>query len=158
VRPECAIFDFDGTLASVAWIAPTDNHDSSQWHRFNHLTPYCSPVPYVLMMVWDCVHTGVTPIITTGRDESFRHNQLTWLRKYNIPVRADHVFGRAYGDPRKDSIVKEEILHRDILPRWHPIYAVDDRPVVAQVWRTHGIRTIDVIDPGLDPAFLLGAP
>ena len=67
-RPDCAIFDFDGTLASVAWIAPETPHDNAGWYRFNHLTPYCAPVPYVLQMVWDCVHTEVTPIITTGRD------------------------------------------------------------------------------------------
>lgn len=141
----------------MAWIVPESPHDNAGWHRFNMLTAYCAPIPAVVNLLHGCIRVGITPIITTGRDGAFRHGQLTWLQKHGIPVPADHVFGRTPGDKRKDSVVKTEILETIIVPRFGlPWLAVDDRPAVAQVWRDHGIPTIDVVDPGLDPVFLLG--
>ena len=57
----------------------------------------------------------------------------------------------AGGDMRRDSVVKHELLHSLILPRFEVLVAVDDRAEVAQVWRDHGIFTIGVVDPDLLP-------
>ena len=64
---------------------------------------------------------------------------------YNVN---NYLFMRCGGDGRLDSVVKEEILLNDILPRFNPVLAVDDRPQVLDVWRRHGIATIAVVNPG----------
>lgn len=78
---------------------------------------------------------------------------LDWIAKHNLPI--DHLFMRSGGDKRPDSVVKEEILLRDILPRFNPVVAVDDRPQVLDVWKKFGIHTIAVTNPGTLP--LIGA-
>jgi hypothetical protein len=72
-----------------------------------------------------------------------------WINKYDLPI--DHLFMRSGGDPRKDSVVKEEILINQILPLFRPVVAVDDREEVCQVWERYGIYVIRVVNPGTLP-------
>lgn len=74
---------------------------------------------------------------------------IDWINKNSLPI--DELFMRSGGDMRRDSIVKHEILHRDILSRFDVRFAVDDRAEVAQVWRDHGMFVMDVVDPDIPP-------
>lgn len=69
-----------------------------------------------------------------------------WLVKYNIQV--DELFMREGGDRRLDSMVKREIMERDILPRFKPLVAVDDRPSIWNVWEEFGLYVVKVFNPG----------
>ena len=40
------------------------------------------------------------------------------------------------------TIVKKEILDRDILPRWDVLFAIDDRQQVVDMWRANGVTCL----------------
>jgi hypothetical protein len=106
------------------------------------------------------IRPGVARLLVSGRaagnhpGDRFRLLEMrNWIEKNDLPI--DEVFMRDGGDFRRDAVVKEEILLRDILPRFDVRFAVDDRAEVVQVWRSHGIPVMEVTDPGLD--FNLGS-
>ena len=65
-----------------------------------------------------------------------------WLSRHNI--RYDHLFMRASGDNREDTIIKGEIA--DLLPLDKVDYVLDDRNSVVKMWRSRGLFTLQVSD------------
>jgi hypothetical protein len=51
---------------------------------------------------------------------------------------------RETGDNRKDSIVKEEIYNRDILPEYYVSFVLDDRQQVVDALREMGLQVWQV--------------
>lgn len=154
MRPLAVIFDRDGTLASVH-NGPSHGASDSDWGAYNAALPFDRPVPSVVALL-NSIRPGVIRIMVSGRaegdhpgDRRRRFAMQDWIAKHDLPI--DFLFMRAGGDRRVDSIVKDEILHRDILPRFNPVLAVDDRPQVLDVWRRNGIATIQVVNPGSLP-------
>lgn len=157
-RPEkldAAIWDRDGTLASVAWCAPTDRHDNSQWKRFNAMLPFDPVVPEVAALLRS-IRPGVVNLMTSGRmrgdheqDWKRYHQAMTWNLKNDLPIH--QLFMRAGGDHRKDSVVKEEIYRTYIESYYNVKVAVDDRQEICDLWRSLGIHVIQVKDPKLVP-------
>lgn len=153
-RPLAIIFDRDGTLASVH-NGPAHGSKDSEWAAFNAAIRFDRPVPIVVGLL-NAIRPGVIRIMVSGRaegdhpgDRRRRFAMEDWIVKHNLPI--DELFMRVGGDKRLDSIVKEEILLRDILPRFNPVVAVDDRPQVLDVWKRYGITTIAVVNPGSLP-------
>lgn len=159
-KPLAIIFDRDGTMASVHNGPSHSRHDTGDytkatnddWAAFNASLPFDRPVPLVVGLL-KAVRPGVIRIMVSGRaagdkkGETFRYWQMwQWIHKHNLPI--DYLFMREAGDKRLDSVVKEEILNRDILPRFNPVVAVDDRPAILDVWKRHGLLTIQVENPG----------
>lgn len=150
-RPIAVIFDRDGTLASVH-NGPGHRAPDSDWAAYNAALPFDRPVPIVVGLL-RAIRPDVVRIMVSGRaegdwpgDRRRRFAMQDWIAKHNLPI--DHLFMRCGGDGRLDSVVKEEILLNDILPRFNPVLAVDDRPQVLDVWRRYGITTIAVVNPG----------
>jgi hypothetical protein len=151
MRQPAVIFDRDGTLASCP-LRPTDRTNAS-WAAFNAAMVFDPIVPTVVGLL-QSVRPGVARIMVSGRaagdwpgDRRRRFQMGDWIAKHDLPI--DHLFMREGGDFRQDSEVKHEILHRDILPHFDVLFAVDDRPQVIDVWRTHGIPVLQVRDPDL---------
>jgi hypothetical protein len=156
-RPRALIVDRDGTLASVAWVAPVDRSGTA-WERYNAALPMDAAVPEVVALT-RAMRPGVEVLVVSGRmegdwagDRRRRFAMRRWLDRAGVPY--DALFMRAGGDQRRDSVVKEEILLRDILPRWRPVFAIEDREEVAQVWERHGIGVLRVTDPVIQPLIL----
>lgn len=157
-KRKAVIFDRDGTLASVAWCAPTDRRDDEQWRRFNALLPLDPVVPEVAGLL-RAVRPGVTRLMTSGRmagdqpSDSRRWWQVrAWLLKHDLPI--DQLFMREGGDYRRDTVVKEELYRTKIEPHYDVRFAVDDRPEVCDLWRSLGIPVLQVTDPELVPLVL----
>lgn len=147
-RRQAVIFDRDGTLFSVD--GPTDKSDAT-WANYNARIRFDAPVPFVHWL-WHHVRDGVDRIVVSGRDGAFERAMRDSFAKHGI--HPDAFFHRAPNDRRMDSIVKAEILDRDILPRWDVILVVDDRQQVVDMWRSRGIHVIQVVDPKIDPPIL----
>lgn len=49
---------------------------------------------------------------------------------------------RATGDHRPDYQVKADILAQIEEQSFSPVFAIDDRTQVVDMWRAHGIRTL----------------
>lgn len=157
-RPPCVIVDRDGTTASC--FAKPDDRGQASWAAFNAALPFDAPVPEVIAMLHAAKADGAVIVMVSGRaegdhpgDRRRRFALKDWIAKHAIPV--DHLFMRSGGDQRRDSIVKEEILLGEILPRWTPILAIDDRPQVIEVWERHGIPVVAVVDPEITPPIAL---
>lgn len=154
-----ASFDRDGTLASVAYCAPT-TRDADAWRTYNGMMVFDAPVPRIVDML-NSTPPGVARIIFSGRMAGDRpgdwHRYYLmegWLHKHDI--RYDYLYMRPGGDLRPDSEVKNEMLDA-ILPFFDVLDAVDDRPqVCTHVWEARGIPLTQVVDPGILPPILRG--
>jgi hypothetical protein len=51
---------------------------------------------------------------------------------------------RATGDMRKDSIIKQELLEREIVPNSFVDFVLDDRNQVVDMWRSLGLTCLQV--------------
>lgn len=169
-RPLAVIFDRDGTLAAVhngPSHSKVDTGDyrratNSDWAAFNAALVFDAVVPETAALL-RAIKPGVVRIMVSGRaagdrkGENFRYWQMwQWIKKNDLPI--DCLFMRAAGDKRIDSTVKEEILMRDILPYYRPVVAVDDRPAICDVWKRHGILTVQVENPGTLPPIAYQTP
>lgn len=125
--PECVIFDVDGTLARPVDRSPYDETRVST----------DAPNPNVVALA-RALQEEVDVIITSGRTDGCRVDTEGWLLEQGIV--ATEVLMRRSGDTRKDSVVKEEILRRDILPRFRVRFVVDDRQQVVDAWRRLGLE------------------
>jgi hypothetical protein len=159
VVPDAIIVDRDGTLASC-FLRPEDRSDPA-WAAFNAALPFDAVVPQVrdALLFLRLFFPSVVIIVTSGRaagdhpgDRRRQFLMRDWLRKNDVPH--DFLFMRDGGDHRRDSVVKLEILDRDIAPRYTVLFAIDDRPQVIEAWESRGIPVFAVTDPNIQP-FLL---
>lgn len=154
-RPKAIAVDRDGTLASVAYCAPSDRNNEN-WRVYNGMLIFDSVVPRVAQMIRHFSDEGYVIIMFSGRmagdkkgDWRRYYTMQTWIRKHNLPI--SHLYMRPGGDMRPDSEVKNEMLDA-VLPHFDVILAVDDREVVCEkVWRARGIPLIQVVDPDIPP-------
>ncbi len=157
MRQDAVIFDRDGTLASVAHVAPTDRSTSS-WRNYNAALRFDAPVPVVVGLLRS-IRPGVVRIMTSGRAAGDRvgdnHREIAmrdWLHKHDLPIDILHM--RQGGDQRRDSIVKREMYEELIEPFFNVLFVVDDRQQVVDEWRAIGLPVLQVTDPGIMPPIL----
>lgn len=79
-------------------------------------------------------------IVMSGREDICRGDTLRWLR--DNEVEWHHLFMRAAGDRRADTVVKAELFDRYVRDSFNVIFAVDDRNAVVAGWRAMGIKTL----------------
>jgi hypothetical protein len=127
--PKVTIFDIDGTLAEAT------SRDIYDWDRVIE----DEPIEAIVTIAKALIAAGEPLIIVSGRDAVCRKQTEKWLKKHGISYLA--IFMRPKGDKRKDTIVKQEILTRDILPFYDVKMAFDDRPSVVRMWQSWGIPT-----------------
>ena len=151
------ITDRDGTLASVAHVAPQDQSNVS-WMQYNAAMAFDAVVPSVLGTLQWARRTmpDVTIIMTSGRaggdfpgDVRRRRQMEDWILKHQLPI--DALLMRKGGDQRRDSIVKREMFEQSIEPHFDVLFAIDDRPQVCELWRDLGVPLPQVTDPGILP-------
>lgn len=132
--PSTYIFDVDGTLANHGDRHPFDFDRAGEDSVHEH-------VAELLRLL---ARKGYAIVIVTGRS-SDRYDQLIdWLDRAGLDHHVDDIFMRAAGDKRNDAIVKAEILHRDIAPKYNVIATFDDRDRVVNAWRAMGIPCFQV--------------
>lgn len=126
------ICDLDGTIALL------NGRDAvSQQHLCgNDLVN-----PAVENIIRNC---GLRVIFTSGRSAKVRHETELWLLKHNLYGNNDLLLMRPESDSRPDNIVKKELYQQHIEGRFHVLYALDDRSVVCELWRSLGITCLQV--------------
>lgn len=144
-KRNAVIFDRDGTLFSVDGPAKGDNE---AWREFNSRIPFDSPVPLVHGL-WHAIRPDIDRIIVSGRDGAYAYLMRCSFYKHNLFPHA--FFQRTAGDRRLDSIIKDEIYRTQIEPNWNVLYVIDDRPQVVEMWRSHGLPVLQVVDPKILP-------
>jgi hypothetical protein len=88
---------------------------------------------------------GCTILIASGRGEEDRETTETWLRDV---VGIDSLYSKLYMRPakdyRSDDIIKSEILDQMHEDGYNPTIAVDDRQQVVDMFRSRGLRVLQV--------------
>jgi predicted kinase len=84
-------------------------------------------------------------ILLSGRSEDFREATEQWLKAYDVFF--DHLYMRASGDDRRDSVVKLELFNDYIRNRYIVEGVFDDRLRCAQLWHQLGLPLFRVGDP-----------
>lgn len=132
---EAYIFDLDGTLA----------HNDGHRSFYDYSKVFDDKVHDHVKLVANMLRNQAFVIIVSGRKAECEEDTRRWLRVNGISF--DELYMRADGDDRKDSIVKNEILHEKIADRYNVKAVFDDRPSVCRMWRSVGIPTFQLGDP-----------
>lgn len=140
MKPDCVIFDVDGTLANVSGVRHyvMDDPRHKNFEKFHAGASLCPPNYDVLEMARLEILAGRVVIVVTSRKEKWRYRTSTWLRKWDVGH--EHLMMRPDSDNRKDFEVKRDILAR-IRTRYNVVHAYDDNPNVIALWRSEGIST-----------------
>lgn len=147
----CVIFDIDGTLSDNEHRQHHLDKRPKDWKAFFDA---CGDDPchdYVLTLNHIIAVAFETPIyrnhelfVFTGRPNNYRRQTVKWLN--HNKVRYDHLSMRDEGDGRPDHVVKLEMLEQCRLTGYRPLFAVDDRPEVVEMWRANGVPCFVVDD------------
>ncbi len=138
-KPSAIICDLDGTLCNIDHRLHFVRNGNKNWLMFfagisgDSLNLWCAEIIHNLRYSHPVV-------LCSGRGNEYKSTTIAWLEKNGIKY--DDLFMRMAGDHRQDSIVKENILDFEILTRYAPYFAIDDRKQVVDMWRSRGILTL----------------
>lgn len=124
------IVDLDGTLAHMG-----DRRGPYDWHKVGG-----DDVDRAVRTLVNEMGKTHRVIVMSGREDICRGETLRWLRDNEIQWH--HLFMRAAGDRRRDTVVKTELFDRHVRDRFNVAFAVDDRNAVVAGWRAMGIKTL----------------
>lgn len=133
-KQKAIIVDIDGTLADMRGVRGPFDWDKVHLDR---------PHEDVIELVRDLKSTSKYKIIIiTGRDGVCEEATLEWLVGHMIPF--DVFCMRKAGDFRKDNIIKSEIYMDRLRPKYDVKFVIDDRNQVVEMWRSLGLRVLQV--------------
>jgi predicted kinase len=132
--PRAIICDLDGTLALLNGRSPYDA---------THCDQDLLNVP-VADIVQRFQATGHAIIFLSGREDKFREPTVRFLHTHLGESFPYQLIMRSTGDMRKDSVIKQELLEREILPHHFVDFVLDDRNQVVDMWRGLGLTCLQV--------------
>lgn len=151
-KPQCYIFDLDGTIADCSrrreLALENEKQGRSFWEVFLNPAsiPLDRPNTEVIKYFNYLVHESKRKVfILSGRNESLRDATMVWFARNNIFGYEDLVM-RADDDRRDDTAVKQEMLEKKILPTYDPVLFIDDRDKVVKHWRSKGFQCWQVAE------------
>jgi hypothetical protein len=146
MKPLAVIADMDGTLCDVR---EAERYvETGGWDAFHRACVKCPPHQMALDWCVDYHRRGHTILIVTGRDEWAREMTEEWLATH-LPVPYAGPFMRADDDHRANVDVKRDIYHRELRGRFDIRAAIEDDPVITELWMGLGIPVTEV--PDSDP-------
>jgi hypothetical protein len=136
------LVDMDGTLSNGSARLHHITTKPKNWKAFFKEGANDPVYPLVETIVRDHSSFGDLIIIFTARPESNREITEGWLIEKDIPYHK--VMMRKNGDYRPDYIVKEEML-MEVMTEfdYSPMFALDDKHEVLEMFRKHYVRVID---------------
>lgn len=137
---DAIIFDMDGTLCDVSSIRHYVTGDRKDFRAFHEASRFMPTIGMVEDAARRAAARGFRVLVVTARDARFERATRDFLVRHAIPC--DALFMRPWGDQRRDTSVKADILAtiRDL--GYRPVLAYDDREDIAGVWTAAGIPTI----------------
>lgn len=142
---KCVVFDIDGTLANIEHRRHWVQHTPKNWPAFNRAMTDDGVNEDIVWMLKTFHDAGCTILIASGRGEEQREVTETWLQ--NVAGVGDlysKLYMRPAMDYRSDDVIKSEILDQMIADGYLPTMAVDDRNQVVNMFRSRGLRVLQV--------------
>lgn len=138
---EAILVDVDGTLAHIDSSNPRDPYDASR-----AMEDICDDAVSAVSAM--CYQHGYHVIILTGRHSGHLEVTKEWLSENGIEY--DAIYCREEGDTRPDYIVKRELFNEHIRDKYNVKFVIDDRPSVCRMWRSLGLKVLQVGDPHVE--------
>ena len=132
--PAAILCDLDGTLAIIHDRSPYDA-SKSDGDLLNE------PVAAIVRQFQA---SGHAILFLTGREDQHRAPTVRFLEQHLGPEFPYELHMRATSDRRKDAVVKQEMLEREVLPRFRVSFVLDDRNQVVDMWRGLGLTCLQV--------------
>ena len=127
--PDTYIFDIDG---NIALKGDRNIFDES----LVYLDREIKPVGNVLKALKE---SGYNIVFLSGRQDSSYEVTKQWLIDKGLWTDSSEMFMRKAKDQRCDSIVKEELLLKYVLPKYNVLGVFDDRIKVCRAWYRLGV-------------------
>jgi len=139
--------DVDGTLSNGNHRQHYLAVKPKNWMGFIREAPNDPPYEDIVWLIKTLKDVGNKILIVTARSEDEREMTKTWLDNVaGLAGYYEKMYMRESKDYRDDSIVKKEILENIRLDGYDPYMVLDDRNKVVSMWRSLGIRCLQVQD------------
>jgi predicted secreted acid phosphatase len=144
MKPNCVVFDLDGTLCNVYHRRQYVATKPRNWDAWNAGIINDTPNQPVLE-VFNALKDRFPIFFVSGRSDDYRDVTIQWFENHGI---YEHDYNgllmRKYKDHRDDAIVKGELA--DEIEKDYKIFAVfDDRQsVIKNTWISRGVFVFDV--------------
>lgn len=137
-KPEAVICDLDGTLCNIDhrlhFVKPVEGQKKN-WKAFLEGLKDDVPNKWCEELVTS-LEVRNTIVFASGRPDDHQRATEAWLSEHGFDI--SHLYMRCRGDHRQDYIAKEIILDFEILTRFKPLFFIDDRKQVVDMWRSRG--------------------
>jgi len=136
------IVDLDGTLCNTDHRQHHLEKTPKDWKNFFAGIPN-DPVVKIVEYFIDQMGGHNEIVFLTGRMQKFRNVTKDWLE--NLALDEIELHMRTDDDFRPDTIVKQELYEKFILPRKVAL-VLEDRTSVVKMWRSLGLKCWQVAD------------
>lgn len=132
-KPTAVIVDIDGTLAHMTDRGPYE------WAKVGS-----DAVDPTIKRLVNWLSTSYKIILLSGRDSVCRPETEKWLRDNKITY--DELHMREKGSMIKDSYVKRGMFEEHVRNKYQVEFILDDRQQVVDMWRSMGLKVMQVAD------------
>lgn len=140
---DTVIFDLDGTIADTRHRQHYLNETPKNWPAFLDGCVNDPPVEPIIQLMTSLIHDYYV-VVASGRPDSHMGETFQWFKQHSVIY--DRLMMRKAGDYRPDVIVKNEFLEKLQSEGRKVFLAIDDRPSVIKMWRSHGILCLAMDD------------
>jgi AAA domain len=149
-KPTAVLCDLDGTLCNIDHrLHFVQGSGKKDWKNFLYNIPGDEVNLWCKTLIASMELNGLQIVYCSGRGSEYRGETKRWLQDNDLYLQCtnlddgkEHLYMRERGDHRTDYIVKEIILDFEILTRFTPLFAIDDRKQVVDMWRRRGITCL----------------
>lgn len=134
---DCVIFDIDGTIADNTHRLHHILKHPKDWDAFHAGVLDDKPILTMAQLVQVLHRAGIAIVLATCRQDAHRDDTVTWFNNYAIPFTELHMC--TTGDFRDQAVVKKELLNHILSLGWRPLFVVEDRKSVVDMWRAAGL-------------------
>lgn len=139
-KPEAIICDLDGTMCNVEHRRHWVSGEKKNWAMWNAGIKNDTLNKWCMTITNQLYHAGYKVVLCSGRVQEYKLVTIEWL--LNNKVLHDNLFMRQFNDSRPDNVIKEIILDFEILTRYKPIFMIDDRRRVVDMYRGRGYTVL----------------
>ena len=147
-KPKAVICDLDGTLADCEHrrhFVRRPQGEKKDWRSFflnMDKDPVIEPVYEILYRFQSESPEDMNIVFCSGRPDDYAKLTKEWLEKTGLKYSS--LLMRSRHDTRQDDIIKEILLDFEILTRYTPMFILDDRQQVVDMWRKRGYICLQV--------------
>ena len=136
------ITDLDGTLSN--YEQREYFYKKKMYDEFNKMAACDTPIEEICNILRRLKDEETDIYVVTAREEVYRQLTENWLNIYEIPF--DKLLMREQGDDRSDAKVKLDLYKENVPDQDHVWFVLEDRSVSVSMWRSIGLKCLQVTD------------